>query len=218
MARQLRAERTRAAIVGAAADLFDRQGYESTSLSEIVAHAGVTKGALYFHFAAKEDLAHAIMEMQSRTFRRLAKDLDGRGYSSLEALMRLTFGMARVYEEGPVLRAGMRLATAGVPVRPPLPHPFTEWREIATSRLLNAVQQSDVHADIDVDSIAHTLVSSVVGTCVVGGTLEPSGRQPRRLAEMWHIRIRGMVPVPRRARYLTLAARLEQETATASVR
>ncbi|MBU6530933.1 ScbR family autoregulator-binding transcription factor [Streptomyces mayonensis] len=218
MARQLRAERTRTTIFGAAADLFDRQGYESTSLSEIVAHAGVTKGALYFHFAAKEDLAHAIMEMQSRTFRRLAKDLDGRGYSSLEALMRLTFGMAQVYEEGPVLRAGMRLATAGVPVRPPLPHPFTEWREIATSRLLNAVQQSDVHSDIDVDSIAHTLVSSVVGTCVVGGTLEPAGRRPRRLAEMWHLRIRGMVPVTRRARYLTLAARLEQETAAAPVR
>ncbi|MYS70332.1 transcriptional regulator CprB, partial [Streptomyces sp. SID5926] len=90
MARQLRAEQTRATIIGAAADLFDRRGYESTTLSEIVAHAGVTKGALYFHFAAKEDLAHAILEIQSRTSRRLAKDLDGRGYSSLEALMRLT--------------------------------------------------------------------------------------------------------------------------------
>ncbi|MFI1756829.1 ScbR family autoregulator-binding transcription factor [Streptomyces scabiei] len=215
MARQLRAEQTRATIVGAAADLFDRHGYESTSLSEIVAHAGVTKGALYFHFAAKEDLAHAIMEIQSRTSRRLASDLDGRGYSSLEALMRLTFGMARLCEEGPVLRAGLRLATAGVPVRPPLPHPFTEWREIATSRLLNAVRQSDVHPDIDVDSVAHTLVCSIVGTRVVSGTLEPAGRQPRRLAEMWYILIRGMVPVTRRARYLTLAARLERETATA---
>ncbi|MFI8951602.1 ScbR family autoregulator-binding transcription factor [Streptomyces sp. NPDC053750] len=214
MARQLRAEQTRATILGAAADLFDRHGYESTSLSEIVAHAGVTKGALYFHFAAKEDLAQAIMEMQFRTFRRLVKDLDGRGYSSLEALMRLTFDMARVYEEGPVLRAGTRLATAGVPVRPPLPHPFTEWRETATSLLLNAVRQSDIHPDIDVDSVAHTLVSSVVGTCVVGGTIEPAGRQPRRLAEMWYIRIRGMVPVPRRARYLTLAALLERETVT----
>ncbi|MDA5141967.1 MULTISPECIES: ScbR family autoregulator-binding transcription factor [Streptomyces] len=214
MARQLRAEQTRATIVGAAADLFDQHGYESTSLSEIVAHAGVTKGALYFHFAAKEDLAHAIMEIQSRTLHRLAKDLEGRGYSSLEALMRLAFGMARLCEEGPVLRAGMRLATAGVPVRPPLPHPFTEWREIATSLLLNAVRQADVHPDIDVNSVAHTLVSSVVGTRVVSGTLEPAGRQPRRLAELWYILIRGMVPVTRRARYLTLANRLERETGT----
>ncbi|MER7194796.1 ScbR family autoregulator-binding transcription factor [Streptomyces flaveolus] len=215
MARQLRAEQTRATIVGAAADLFDRRGYESTSLSAIATRAGVTKGALYFHFAAKEDLAHAIMEMQSYTFRRLAKDLHGRDYSSLEQLMRLMFDMARVYEEGPVLRAGMRLATTGVQVRPPLPHPFTEWREVATSRLLNAVRQSDVHPDIDVGSVAHALVSSVVGNCLVGGALEPAGRQPRRLAEMWYIRIRGMVPVTQRARYLTLAARLKRETGTA---
>ncbi|MFC7881210.1 ScbR family autoregulator-binding transcription factor [Streptomyces sp. NPDC057376] len=212
MARQLRAEQTRATILGAAADLFDRQGYESTTLSEIVVHAGVTKGALYFHFAAKEDLAHAIMELQSRTSRRLATDLDGRGYTSLEALMRLTFGMARLCEEGPVLRAGLRLATGGVPVRPPLPHPFTEWREIASSRLLDAVRQADVHPDIDVDSVAHTLVCSIVGTRLVSGTLEPDARQPRRLAGMWYLIIRGMVPVTRRARYLTLTARLERET------
>ncbi|MER7052786.1 MULTISPECIES: ScbR family autoregulator-binding transcription factor [unclassified Streptomyces] len=215
MARQIRAEQTRATILGAAADLFDRHGYESTSLSEIVAHAGVTKGALYFHFAAKEDLANAIMEIQSRTSRRLATDLDGRGYTSLEALMRLTFGMARLCEEGPVLRAGLRLATGGVPVRPPLPHPFTEWREIASSRLLDAVRQSDVHPDIDIDSVAHTLVCSIVGTRVVGGTLEPAARQPRRLAGMWYILIRGMVPVTRRARYLTLVARLERDTSAA---
>ncbi|MER7962624.1 ScbR family autoregulator-binding transcription factor [Streptomyces ardesiacus] len=215
MARQLRAEQTRATIIGAAADLFDRHGYESTSLSEIVAHAGVTKGALYFHFAAKEDLAQAIMEIQCRTFRRLVRDLDGRGCSSLEALLRLTFGMTRLCEEEPVLRAGLRLATTGVPVRPPLRHPFTEWREIATSRLLNAVRQSDVHPDIDVDSVAHTLVCSVVGTRVVSGTLEPAGRQPRRLAEMWYILIRGVVPVTRRARYLTLTSRLERETGAA---
>ncbi|MFC8875760.1 TetR/AcrR family transcriptional regulator, partial [Streptomyces ardesiacus] len=138
-----------------------------------------------------------------------------RGYSSLEALLRLTFGMTRLCEEEPVLRAGLRLATTGVPVRPPLRHPFTEWREIATSRLLNAVRQSDVHPDIDVDSVAHTLVCSVVGTRVVSGTLEPAGRQPRRLAEMWYILIRGVVPVTRRARYLTLTSRLERETGAA---
>jgi hypothetical protein len=31
------------------------------------------------------------------------------------------------------------------------------------------------------------------------------------MAEMWHVLIRGLVPVPRRPRYLSLAARLERE-------
>ncbi|MFI6207783.1 ScbR family autoregulator-binding transcription factor [Streptomyces sp. NPDC051041] len=215
MARQLRAEQTRATIITAAADLFDRHGYESTSLSDIVEHAHVTKGALYFHFAAKEDLAHAIMELQSRASRQLAREMDSRGLTSLEALMRITFGLARLSVEGPILRAGLRLATGGVPVKPPLRHPFEEWMDIVTSRLLGAVKEADVHPDIDVDAVAHFLVSSFVGTRVVGRTQEPVARQPRRLAEMWHIVIRGLVPVTRRARYLSLAARLEREAGLA---
>ncbi|MEU3661543.1 ScbR family autoregulator-binding transcription factor [Streptomyces sp. NPDC032940] len=215
MARQLRAEQTRATILQAAADLFDRHGYEATSLAEIVEHAGVTKGALYFHFAAKEDLAHAIMELQSRTWRRLSTELDGRGYTALEALMRLTFVMDRLSAEGPVLRAGVRLATAGAPVRPPLTHPFAQWVGIASSRLLDAVGQGDLPPETDVESVAHTIVCSFVGSRVVGLTLEPAARQPRRMAELWHVLIRGMVPVTRRARYLSLAARLEREASMA---
>ncbi|MCT7356398.1 TetR/AcrR family transcriptional regulator [Streptomyces sp. 15-116A] len=213
MARQVRAEQTRATIIRAAADLFDRQGYESTSLSDIVEHAQVTKGALYFHFAAKEDLAHAVLELQSSTCRRLARETESRGHTSLEALMRLTFGIARLSTEDPVLRAGLRLATGGIRPRPPLSHPFTEWLEIVTARLLGAVKEADIHPDVDVDVVAHSLVCFFVGTRVVGRSREPVSRQPRRTAEMWHLLVRGLVPVTRRARYLSLAARLEREIA-----
>ncbi|MFI1004304.1 ScbR family autoregulator-binding transcription factor [Streptomyces galbus] len=211
MARQLRAEQTRTTIITAAADLFDRHGYESTSLSDIVEHAQVTKGALYFHFAAKEDLAHAIMELQSQASRRVACEIDDRGYSSLESLMRLTFGITRLSVEGPVARAGLRLATGEVAVRPPLRHPFAEWLELISRGLAGAVREADVHPDIDVDAVAHSLVCSFVGTRVVTRTHEPPTRLPRRMAEMWYVLIRGLVPVPRRPRYLSLATRLERE-------
>ncbi|MES5818635.1 ScbR family autoregulator-binding transcription factor [Streptomyces sp. RG80] len=215
MARQLRAEQTRAAIIAAAAELFDRRGYESTSLSDIVDHAQVTKGALYFHFAAKQDLAHAVMELLSGNLRRLSEEMDGRGCTALEALIRSTFGMARLSLEGPVPSAGLRLATGGLELPPELPHPFTQCLGIATRRLRDAVRESDLHPDIDVDAAAHSLVCSLVGTRVVGHTLEPVTRHPRRLAELWHILIRGMVPVPRRARYLSLVTQLERELRTA---
>ncbi|MEW2045537.1 TetR/AcrR family transcriptional regulator [Streptomyces sp. NBC_00377] len=216
MARQLRAEQTRTTIITAAADLFDRHGYESTSLSDIVEHAHVTKGALYFHFAAKEDLAHAIMELQSSAARRIAGEIDDRGYASLEALIRLTFALTRLSVEGPIARAGLRLATGGVAVRPPLPHPFVELLDLITRRLVGALKESDLHPDVDVEAVAHSLVCFFVGTRVVGRSREPTGRLPRRMAEMWHVLIRGLVPVPRRPRYLSLAARLEREIMAAA--
>ena len=55
-------ESTRAALVGAARDLFGAQGYAATSTEEIVHRAGVTKGALYHHFADKEGLFRAVFE------------------------------------------------------------------------------------------------------------------------------------------------------------
>lgn len=59
-------EATRAALVGAARQLFGSQGYAATSTEEIVALAGMTKGALYHHFSDKEALFRAVFEEVQR--------------------------------------------------------------------------------------------------------------------------------------------------------
>lgn len=48
--------KTREAILNVALRLFHDQGYDKTSLREIADEVGVTKAALYYHFAAKEEL------------------------------------------------------------------------------------------------------------------------------------------------------------------
>ena len=60
--RSIRGEQTRAALLEAAQMLFGEHGYAGTSLDEVVAQAGVTKGALYHHFADKESLFLAVYE------------------------------------------------------------------------------------------------------------------------------------------------------------
>ncbi|MGW8381095.1 TetR/AcrR family transcriptional regulator [Streptomyces sp. ODS28] len=46
--------------MAAATRLFAEQGYDRTSVQEIVEAAGVTKGALYHYFGSKDDLLHEI--------------------------------------------------------------------------------------------------------------------------------------------------------------
>src|SRR5580698_9076720 len=59
MARVTRAEskeRTRQRLLAEAQRLFRERGYAATSLEQIADAADVTKGAIYGHFASKEDL------------------------------------------------------------------------------------------------------------------------------------------------------------------
>jgi len=55
-------EAVRRALEDAAADLFARNGYAGTTVDDIVAAAGVSKPALYRHFASKKDLHLALLE------------------------------------------------------------------------------------------------------------------------------------------------------------
>jgi AcrR family transcriptional regulator len=57
-----RSEATRAALLGAARELFARHGYAATPREDIVAAAGVTRGALQHHFTDKRSLFLAVYE------------------------------------------------------------------------------------------------------------------------------------------------------------
>jgi AcrR family transcriptional regulator len=55
-------ERTRQRLLAEAQRLFRERGYAATSLEQIAEAADVTKGAIYGHFASKEDLMLSALE------------------------------------------------------------------------------------------------------------------------------------------------------------
>lgn len=69
----VRAHSAKEKILVAALDLFVDKGYDATGVQEIVARAGVTKGALYHHFTAKEDI---LFEIYGTVFHEQLAELD----------------------------------------------------------------------------------------------------------------------------------------------
>lgn len=76
-------------ILACAQKLFFENGYESTSLADIVAEAGVTKGAFYHHFSSKseilEQLLGRLVSHFSAELEQAAREFDG---APLDAYLR----------------------------------------------------------------------------------------------------------------------------------
>lgn len=58
----MKQSRVAADVTRAAVELFATQGYQTTSVQQIVEAAGVTKGAMYHYFASKDDLLFGIYD------------------------------------------------------------------------------------------------------------------------------------------------------------
>ena len=56
------AEQTRRQLMDAALRVFSARGYSAARLSDIAAEAGVTRGAVYWHFGSKKGLLFAILK------------------------------------------------------------------------------------------------------------------------------------------------------------
>lgn len=76
---------TRSAMMKQAARLFAERGYDAVSVREVVEAAGVTKPALYYHFASKEGLARALVD----DFYHRADETRERAFETTESLSSL---------------------------------------------------------------------------------------------------------------------------------
>ena len=66
--RERRLEHTRALLLDAAAEVFAEKGFMAASVDDIAHAAGYTKGAIYKHFVAKEDLFLAVNDRYWRRY------------------------------------------------------------------------------------------------------------------------------------------------------
>lgn len=134
---------TRAALVAAARPLFAARGYAGVGTEEIVRAAGVTRGALYHHFAGKRELFEAVYEE-----------------IEVELAERIADGALRANASSPLqaMRAGaeMFLAASSEPetqrivlLDGPSVLGWDRWREIAAAHglgLIEATLQAAIEA------------------------------------------------------------------------
>jgi AcrR family transcriptional regulator len=155
-----RSASTRAKLIRAARTLFARSGYAGVGTEEIVRRAGVTRGALYHQFPAKEDLFLAVYEQVEQELTERVAGLLGDIASPFAAL-----------------RAGIRafLETCRTPevqrivlIDGPAVLGWERWREVAErnglglmeSAVRAAVEAGEI-APLAVEPLAHLLMGAL---------------------------------------------------------
>ncbi|MFE1272519.1 TetR family transcriptional regulator [Streptomyces sp. NPDC058757] len=102
--------RTRQALMKAAAAEFDRYGYDGTSLSAISKAAGMSIGAVTFHFPTKVHLADAVQEEGRSVTVAALERLAAEPMTPLRMVIDLTLELTRLMEQEPAVRSAIRLS------------------------------------------------------------------------------------------------------------
>lgn len=99
--RQQRAQDSSDAILGAAQGLFVSQGYRFTTVDQIAATAGLSKGAVYFHFSDKADIVTCLVQQVTEPLVHFLDELSTQGLPPLERLVRFLHRQATLSLENP---------------------------------------------------------------------------------------------------------------------
>ncbi|MFC8870310.1 ScbR family autoregulator-binding transcription factor [Streptomyces sp. NPDC057148] len=193
MARQERAEVTRAAILDGAARAFDAEGYHGTTLGDIVKEAGVTKGALYFHFASKEELAQALIDEQFSVLGPAA-NVERVG---VQAVIDILHMLARQLVDNVRVRAGIRLVIDRSSKTGIVSEPYTRWIELLEGHLVRGQVRGDVKPDVEPARVARLIVGSWTGLQLSSQALTGRRDLSDETTLMWEMLLPSIV-VPRR--------------------
>nr|WP_271209855.1 ScbR family autoregulator-binding transcription factor [Rhodococcus wratislaviensis] len=197
MVRQQRAVATRAQIVRGAAEMFDKSGFEGASLSEIIGASGMTKGALYFHFSSKEELARHIIAEQHRISIAAVEAIAAQDASALEQIVMLCHEMARQIVEDPVVRAGIRITLElSADDRGPA-GPYLDWITAAQTLATRAIAEGDLLDTIDPPTFARFVIGAFTGVQTVSQVLTHRTDLEQRVDQMWMFLLPGIMPTAR---------------------
>ncbi|MFF4330915.1 ScbR family autoregulator-binding transcription factor [Streptomyces sp. NPDC048387] len=219
---QERSERTRRRLVFAGAELFHRNGYANATLGEIAGAAGVTKGALYFHFASKDELADAVQQRGCGLLHEAVRGLREGGASPLQALIDTTHWLARTLHEDPAIPASFRITKECAGQHQPAVDFHGAWLEAVCELLRMARDVGELPLDppahrleggedagsaaVDRWESAEALVAAAVcGIEVLAGTGLSYEELQRKVAALWGLLLPSLVGAERAREYRTRA-------------
>ncbi|MFF5448515.1 ScbR family autoregulator-binding transcription factor [Streptomyces sp. NPDC012888] len=189
MVKQERAARTRETLIRSAAEVFDREGYAAASLTGISSLAGVSNGALHFHFASKAALTDAVERAALRRLTEVA-EVPVPSAGRVQSLIDVTHGLAAALRGDVVLRAGFGLC--GEASRMPAADLRGWWQGWVEGTLKEAEAAGELHPGAAARDVVSAVVAATVGFEVLG-TRDVEWLSAATLTRFWRLLLPSLV-------------------------
>lgn len=175
-------ETTRERILRTAFQEFYRHGFQGGSLNRIVEEAGLTKGALFHHFAGKQELGYAVVdEVIWPHFKATWIDPLEQSDDPIRDTSRLLLHVAETGSTGGNMNQGCPLNNLAQEMSPldeefrqRLEKIYAAWRGAFQTALANGIQAGRVRRDVSPVKVAAFVVAALTG---IMGTVKNAQNQ-----------------------------------------
>ncbi|MFJ5999401.1 ScbR family autoregulator-binding transcription factor [Streptomyces sp. NPDC092370] len=191
MVKQERAARTRETLIRSAAEVFGREGFSRASLTAISSLAGVSNGALHFHFESKAALADVVEAEALARLLALTRTEPAAGASHVQLLVDVTHRLADELRGDVVLRTGFALG--GEPSRPARTGLREHWRCWVEKELERAEAQGELRTEVRAQDVVTTVVAATVGLERLG-VREAMWLSAATVSRVWRLLLPAVAP------------------------
>lgn len=156
---------TRDSILDAAEKLFAKQGVSGTTLQHIASAAGVTRGAIYWHFLDKGAMFNAMIERVKMPLESAIQLVDqANALDPLEALRQYMMSVFRITVDDPKARRVFEIATLKMEyldelsaVRDRRKNSQKDWKARIEGRIREGIASGQVKPDVNPNAVALAL-------------------------------------------------------------
>jgi len=182
-------ETTRRRIVEQAAPVFNRQGFEGSSLADLMHATGLQKGGIYRHFASKEELAAAAFDY---TWEAAYQAREAQVEEPLRGVERLKQLIANFVEHRspvgggcPVLNTAIDADDGNGVLRSRVRRALREWVSKWTAIVAEASARGETRPGVDAETVATVVIAGLEGGLMMS-RLERSDEPLRRVERHLH--------------------------------
>jgi TetR/AcrR family transcriptional repressor of nem operon len=169
-------ERTKAFIIESTAEIFNKKGYAGTSLSDLTAATGLTKGSIYGNFENKEEVALAVFDYNYSRVSKRVLDLMDKAETFHDKLM----VYAKVYKNisrAPLNHSGCPIINTAIEaddtnglLKDRAAKALLKWEKNLTRLIEQGINADEFKADINIRQTALSIIALIEGGVMISRT------------------------------------------------